>query len=260
MTSTLAGPRGEALHIAFDKTKGCESNFILHRGKAPIGNHFALEARNGTENITHLQHVVTFVREPVSRTISHAFYYGPISTMYTSMEELTRMGGGHDAIIARYEKLLWEFGTYGDKAKNPSVFQTSVVMGTPNATAQEACKRISHLGFVGLTSLWNSSICSFYHTFGRLQALPFELANARPTITAGNSYWDDYPLLRAVFRKESGEWPDMKLYECAVRRFVSSVRNTPCAHLAHRDLQSLDEEDSARLVIEKIFRETFFAR
>eukprot|EP01031_Cornospumella_fuschlensis_P038536 gene38536-46841_t len=136
VTSDIIGPNG-GLRSVF--TQECASNFVLHEGVRPnwpIGDHFDLARRNGTENTTYLQHVVTFVREPVSRTISHAFFAGKMR-LFSSMETVTNMGGGDDAIIARYEELLWEYGVNRLRAETAAGFQTTALMGTSNATGVE---------------------------------------------------------------------------------------------------------------------------
>jgi hypothetical protein len=253
MTSGIITPGGGELSSKF--TAECAHQFIVHqqpRRNWPIGDHFTLEPRsNGGDNITRLQHVVTFLREAVDRTISHAFYYRE-SQMITGLDEANKMGGGEDKIIARYENILLEEGNRNAHGQ-PSTpnYQTYNLMGTSNTTGFDACERLSHIGFVGITRLWNSSICSFYHTFGRLEALPFELMNVRPS-TVGDIF-HKYPLLRSVFQNETS-WDDMHLYDCAVRQFLNSVWGTPCTLILIAELQNLETNDRDRVVIERIIR------
>lgn len=237
MTKGIIEPGGGNLSRMFKENK-CEKNFVIHDGVRnvwPIGDHFSLRTKeNGGD--AGLQHVVTFFREPVERTVSHAFFYD--SHFSDKLHAISEHARDKRDEISRYEDAL--ISTHSQGGCHQTRFQVGRLTGSCQGSAEEACDRIPRLGFVGITSLWDTSICSFYHTYGRGPPSAFEVTNTRPG-TAGDVY-SKFPALVNVFSNGTTEWPDMKLFRCVLRQFVAQIKNTPCAALAKVEFGAISEQ------------------
>lgn len=250
MTKNIVVPAGGKL-AEMIKKKGCEKNFVIHSGirkEWPIGDHFSLKTKEdgGDEG---LEHVVTFLREPVERAVSHAFFYDKIFA--TKLKDISKHARNEIEERSRYEDALLKTRTAG--GCHQTRFQVGRLTGSCEGTSQEACDRLPRLGFVGLASLWDSSICSFYNIYGRGPPSELELKNIRPG-KAGDVY-SIFPVLRDVFANRTAdvnpapEWPDVELYRCAVRQFAAQIKNTPCVAVAKEELRGITK-GRARLMLE----------
>lgn len=250
MTEDIVIPGGGKL-AEIIKQDGCVSNFVVHPGlrpEWPIGDHFSLRSkeRGGDEG---LGHVVTFIREPVERTISHAFYFD--SKFKGTLKEIDERARNDMERLVRYEDAL--LSTKGQGVFWMPCFQVGRIAGNCTDTA-EACDRLSRFGFIGLTSLWDASICNFYSIFGRNQPSKLELKNIRK----GVDPYPDYPILRSVFYNQNGsdpvrDWPDMVMYQCAMRQFAKQIRKSPqCVKLAKEEIAALPENGRARELLTNV--------
>jgi hypothetical protein len=215
----------------------CRQKFVdqsVDRGARdmwPIGDHIALLPPNAT-NYTN---VVTFFREPRSRTISHA-------TMYTK---------------SKFRNLVMSNSTvkvvddYVNSLPNIHSWQSNFVMGImPSHHVQssvtysgklvdEMCRRVRNFAFVGIVELWKASNCIFHDKYGgqlkRADVGIFRMGqydSKRESVFGSEYLRDFYPE------------PDVALFSCAVEVFARDIMDskTPyCVHLLQKEIAQLDE-------------------
>lgn len=194
-----------------DNWRECKSRFILRpysRRNWPIGDHVPLLRRLSAER---LHSVVTMLRGPSKR--------------------------GNDALV-RGKNVCEQMS-----ARNQFALQTSYISGTrlhrlegvrkgwqPSAVdGIRACMRVHYFAFVGITDLWQASVCLFHKKMGGLNTVQ-DIENVRP-VKHGDS-----------LQLENRGCPDdidNMVFQCAIDRFLSEVSNSACSiFLQHVDLGS----------------------
>lgn len=91
----------------------------------------------------------------------------------------------------------------------------------------EACERVRNLAFVGITDLWDASMCLFHHQLGG-QLRQEERLNNRPGNYEG----------AAVTSADCGDRVDEQLFLCGLEVFLERVGTSPCKY--HMKVVDLD--------------------
>ena len=259
-------PRSCARHFA----RGSAPPETPRRKKWPIGDHYRLaKASNALESM--MPHVVTLLRHPAARTISHFTYYYRFRALFRNTDDHALISKLRRKLFAIGCKNLRESaGCYGGISNyGPTDWQASAVTGEQrNASGDEACNRAQKFGLVGITEMTSASVCLFYHTYGApplngtakhargpMSPAPFELQPVRAHSAQLYDRNQHAAMLRAL--GDVTGWPDYKLYDCAIREFAKRVRGTPCAEDAARAITKLTDPANLMSDYYKGWRELF---
>jgi hypothetical protein len=192
----------------FQRTVGaweqCKERFVL-RPKArinwPIGDHVPLPPQASPER---LHSVVTMVRGP-SRRGKKPLLRGNVCDQMRKQKAF----GYQTSFITGIRTGKNE---YIQRGRDPRP-----------ADAQRACMRIHYFTFVGITDLWQSSVCLFLKKLGGFDEAS-DQENVRPTKR------------RETLNLEKKGCPDTiddALFQYALDRFLSEISWTVCANLIH---------------------------
>jgi hypothetical protein len=177
--------------------------------------------------------VATLLRSPLRRAASW-YWHTVFFSNKSSFSEATEADMCADEVrlkaFAMQSKMVLGWHLYGN-------LQISNLVA--KKVGRAACDRIRKFGFVGITNLYNATVCLFHYTFGT-KPLPFEWENVRP-----GSYYEHHSALQKA--DCLGNEADNILFTCAVELFLQRIKTTPCAALLN-PAEDLDLPEANRML------------
>ena len=185
----------------------CKHHFVINHVRPkhwPIGDHIPLSRRI---TIRSLHSVVSLFRGPERR--------GKPKRVQ-SCESMRR-----NNLFGMQTQYVLGYKPPGPGGETKSLLSRNVSM----QDADRACFRLQQFAFVGITDLWQASICLFHKQLGGIDDSQ-DYSNVRPT-KRGKGRKESFKLER----NNCPDFVDDQLFNCALDRFLSRIMWTACAHL-----------------------------
>lgn len=211
--SSILNSRADCLRRTFVHRTDAATGRV--KSDMAIGTHMPLR---GDESPSELQRVFMLFRSPDARAWSE-FKQNYVLTGQICQSCITPsdMCGVYDR-FGRAHMAKYILGCHPLRVcKNQTL---------PAASIHRACAKVQHMGFIGITELWRTSICVFHETLGG-ENDERDLHNSRP----GLSNWKAPPSVRN--RRNCTDRGDAALFVCALREFLRRAHQTRCDVFLH---------------------------
>lgn len=262
LNDTLVFSGGGYLLEIFDKSPACKSHFFTRevkyrRKQWPIGEHYALPEEMEDDELAR---VVTILREPVHRSLSHAFYVGKtIENELIDGMQLEKHYGIDFSVTNRINEAIVKHHVEHTRVNNGfldiACYQTYFITGKCDASIESIHDRLPRLGFIGITSLWETSLCSFYHKFANdTLTAGIGMKNTRPSRV---DYFSSNPSLMALFKGVSHSWIDSAMFRLGVKILLESIKGTKCASIARAEIDAIDPHYPVKKILEMEYKSVF---
>jgi hypothetical protein len=155
------------------------------------------------------KHVVTVVRDPVSRVKSHLNHI--LTFKYHQQHNKTlQLLQQHplNCSAFRHEVPILDFG---------------VEMIVRNLNSKKACLAIRTFAFVGIFEFWEASMCLFHFSFGG-QMSASDFVNVRKSVYSKAMA----PTIEQVAQCQ--QEAEMTMYKCAIHEFFTRLSRSNCTH------------------------------
>ena len=207
-------------------TGECLSNFYLQQGMRrnwPIGDHFSLWNRSEVQ----LSHVYTMLRSPKYRFASGYHYRTSYKNLNASVSQICNFLESK-ALPSHFTRGHQVKTIVGHKFSSNRGFKIDIPPS--NEEVHEACKRIESFAFVGVTELWNTSMCLLAHS----HQIPLDEIMKIPHMRKGKS--KGYKTVQA----DCIDPYDDFLVSCAIQRIKLKVKKHPvCLDTFFHEIEGL---------------------